>query len=136
MQIDVGIKGSDVAVTPRIRRRMTASEFEAVRPLVNISEDRFAAARAALVEGKTFKSIGQIYQWTPQSVNDAVGIVWAALERYQESQRVTANAGTLLPPGWEQVTLIAPSHLVAKWRAEIAKEALQSTRSSDDKSTS
>lgn len=34
-------------------------------------------------------------------------------------------AGALLPPGWEQVTLIAPSHLIAKFRGEIAQASPQ-----------
>jgi hypothetical protein len=104
----------------KVKRRMTAAEFEAVRPLLNISADRCEAAKAALVDGKTLASIAEVYGWSRQAVNDAVGIVWNTLERYHESQRATANAGALLPPGWEQVTLIAPSSLIAKFRAEIA----------------
>ncbi|UIT53401.1 transcriptional regulator [Xylella fastidiosa] len=64
----------------RAKRRMTAAEFEAVRPFLKISDDRIKAARAALFEGQTFQAI--------------------------------------LSPGWEQVTLIAPAHLIEKFRGE------------------
>jgi len=103
----------------RFKRRMTAAEFEAVRPLLNISDDRTEAARQALVEGRTLQAVGDQFGWSRQAVGDAVGVVWKRLEDYRESQRVAANAGALLPPGWEQVTLIAPSHLIAKFRSEI-----------------
>lgn len=110
---------------PKSKRRMTAAEFEEVRPLLKISADRCEAARAALVDGKTLASIASVYGWTRQAVNDAVGIVWATLGRYHESQRASANAGTLLPPGWERVTIIAPSRLIAKFRAEIAESSTE-----------
>jgi hypothetical protein len=99
---------------------MTAAEFEAVRPLLKISDDRIKAARLALVDGQTLQSIGEKFGWSRQAVGDSVGVVWKTFESYHESQRAAANAGALLPPGWEQVVLIAPSHLIAKFRAEIA----------------
>lgn len=105
----------------RAKRRMTAAEFEAVRPLLNISDDRIKAARLALVDGQTLQAVGDQFGWSRQAVGDAVSVVWKKLEDYHESQRVAANAGALLPPGWEQVTLIAPSHLIAKFRSEIAQ---------------
>lgn len=104
----------------RLKRRMTAAEFDAVRPLLNISDDRIEAARLALVEGRTLQIVGDQFGWSRQAVGDAVSVVWKKLEDYRESQRVAANAGALLPPGWEQVTLIAPSHLITKFRGEIA----------------
>lgn len=107
----------------KVGRRMTATDFEAVLPLLNISEDRCNAARGALVDGKSFQAMATIYGITRQAVGKSVDVVWEALERYQKAQRATANAGALLPPGWEQITLIAPSHLVSKFRAEIAQEA-------------
>ena len=107
---------------------MTEADFEAVLPLLNISEERCDAAKAFLVEGKTLQAVATTYGWTRQAVNGAVTIVWQTLERYHESQKATANAGTLLPPGWEQVTLIAPSHLIAKFRAEIAEESVETLK--------
>lgn len=110
----------------RAKRRMTAAEFEAVRPLLNISDDRIKAARLALVDGQTLQGVGNLFGWSRQAVGDAVNVVWKTLESYHESQRAAANACGLLPPGWEQVTLIAPSHLVAKFRGEIAEAAQNS----------
>lgn len=112
----------------RLKRRMAASEFEAVRPLLNISDERIEAARLALVEGRTLQAVGDQFGWSRQAVGDAVSAVWKKLEDYRESQRVTANAGALLPPGWEQVTLIAPSHLIEKFRGEIALASPQPQR--------
>lgn len=108
----------------RTKRRMTAAEFDAVRPLLpNIREDRCAAARAALVDGETLAVIAEKYGWSRQAVNTLVNTFCDALTRYHEAQRATANAGVLLPPGWEKVTLIAPSRLIDKFRAEIAELA-------------
>lgn len=108
----------------RAKRRMTGPEFDAIRPLLNISEDRVSAARAALVDGQTLQGIANLYGWgARQTVGDAVRVVWETFEKYNESQRVAASAGTLLPPGWEQVTLIAPTSLIAAFRQEIAAAA-------------
>lgn len=109
----------------RAKRRMSAAEFEAVRPLLKISDERIKAARSALVEGQTLQAIGNEFGWSRQAVGDAVDIVWRTLESYHQSQRAAANAGALLPPGWEQVILIAPSHLIAKFRGEIAEASPQ-----------
>ena len=110
----------------RPKRRMTAADFDAIRPLLpNIREDRCAAARAALVDGETLADVAEKYGWSRQAVNTVVNTFWDALTRYHEAQRATANAGVLLPPGWDQVTLIAPTRLIDKFRAEIA--ALAST---------
>lgn len=104
---------------------MTAAEFEALRPLLKISSDRIAAARAVLVDGLTYQAVGDQFGWTRQAAGDAVNIVWRTLQRYHESQKATANAGMSLPDGWEQVTLIAPSYLIPKFRGEIAEATQQ-----------
>lgn len=104
---------------------MAGVEFEAVRPLLKISNDRIEAARAALVDGQTLQAVGDRFGWSRQAVGDAVSAVWRTLENYHQSQRAVANAGALLPPGWEQVTLIAPSHLIDKFRGEIAEASPQ-----------
>lgn len=109
----------------RAKRRMTGAEFEAVRPLLKISPNRIEAARSALVDGLTLKAVGEHYGWSKQAVGDAVSVVWRTLENYHAAQSAAANAGALLPPGWEQVTLIAPRHLIAKFRGEIANTSPQ-----------
>lgn len=112
------------------KRRLSAAEFDAVCPLLKISEDRIKAARAAIVEGHTFQSIADKFGWTRQAVNNAVRDVWEVVGRYQESQRVADNAGESLPPGWERVTLITPSYLIPNFREAIAR-ALPRTMSKD-----
>lgn len=107
----------------RAKRRLTAAEFQTIRPLLKLSDERVEAARAALVDGETLQAVGARYGWTRQAAGDAVSAVWRTLESYQESQRAAASAGALLPPGWEQVTLIAPSHLIKQFRDEIAQAA-------------
>jgi hypothetical protein len=107
----------------KAKRRMTGAEFEALRPLLKISDDRVQAARLALVDGQTLQGVANLYGWSRQAVGDAVKVVWKTFERYHESQRAAASAGALMPPGWEQVTLIAPTALIAKFRAEIADSA-------------
>jgi hypothetical protein len=119
----------------RAKRRMTGHEFDAIRPLLNISEDRVNAARAALVDGQTLQGVANLYGWgARQTVGDAVRVVWETFEKYNESQRATASAGTLLPPGWEQVTLIAPSHLIAAFRQQIAAGAQEPAKKAASKS--
>jgi hypothetical protein len=102
---------------------MTAAEFQSIRPLLKLSDERIEAARAALVDGETLQAVGDRYGWTRQAAGDAVSAVWRTLESYREGQQAAASAGTLLPPGWEQVTLIAPSHLIERFRNEIAQAA-------------
>jgi len=102
------------------KRRMTAAEFDAVQPLLHMSQDRIDAARAALVDGLTQQEIAAPHGWTRQAVNDAVTSVWNVLHGYRATQSRLANSSLLLPPGWEQVTLIAPTELIERFRAEIA----------------
>jgi len=113
---------------------MTAVEFEAVRPLLKkMSADRIEAAHAALVDGETLQAMGDRFGWSRQSVNDAVRKVWRVLENYNESQRAAAEAvAASLPRGWEQVTLIAPRRLIAKFRGEIAQASGQPSRKSQE----
>jgi hypothetical protein len=106
------------------KRRITAAEFEAIRPLLqHLSRERIDAARAALVEGTPHQAIAAPHGWTRQAVNDAVTVVWKVLQDYRTGQSKSANVGLLLPPGWEQVTLIAPTALIEQFRAQIAAYA-------------
>jgi len=105
----------------RIKRRMTEADFDATRKLLkNISDERAAAARSALVDGETLAVIAERHNWSRQAVNNVVGTFWDKLGEYHEAQRAKTHAGVLVPPGWEIVTLIAPSALVEKFRHEIA----------------
>jgi hypothetical protein len=104
-------------IMAREKRRMTQADFDAVLPLLkNVSKDRCEAAKSALVDGETLAVVAARHGCSRQAINNTVN---------------TANAGVLLPPGWEQVTLIAPRSLVEKFRSEIAAAATLS--SSDQK---
>ncbi len=120
----------DMAIS---KRRMTAAEFEAVQPLLHISQDRIDAARAALVDGRTHQAIAAPHGWTRQAVNDAVTVVWNVLRDYRVAQSKSENSGLLLPPGWEKITLIAPTALIEKFRAEIAMHASAASVDRDTK---
>lgn len=105
----------------REKRRMTQADFDAVRPLLkNVSKDRCDAAKSALVDGETLAVVAARHGCTRQAINNTVNTFWNRATEYYEAQSATANAGVLLPPGWEQVTLIAPRALIEKFRAEIA----------------
>ena len=116
---------------------MIATDFDAVRVLLRISEDRINAARLALVDGQTLAGIAKLYrrkdgqEWTRQAVGDAVRVVWQTFLKFKQSERLSAQAKAAqghhaqstevpLPPGWVEVTLRAPESLVAKFRSEIA----------------
>ena len=116
---------------------MIATDFDAVRLLLRISEDRISAARQALVDGQTLASIAKRYrrkdgqEWTRQAVGDAVRVVWQTFVKFKQSERLSAQAQPArtrhapgadvpLPSGWVEVTLRAPESLVAKFRSEIA----------------
>lgn len=103
---------------PSKRRSMTAAEFEAVKPFLNISEDRIKAARLALVDQMTLQGVGSMFGWTRQAVGACVKAVWEKFEAYQESQ--TAQAASDIPPGFERVTLVAPKELIPEFYARIA----------------
>lgn len=113
-------------MTKRTKKRLTASEFKALEPLLkNISEDRRKAAYAVLVDGITMQAAAIPYGWSRQAVFDCVKQVWKAFLEYRDAQSIEAQEGLLLPAGWEKVTLIAPTALISHFREEIAKASKQ-----------
>jgi hypothetical protein len=112
-------------MAPRSKRRMSAHEFDPLIPLLDISAERIAAARAVLVDDKTLEMAAAPYGWTRQAVNSAITIVWRTRERFSEAQAI--SAGALLPAGWELVTLVAPTSLVQKFKEDIAAHAASQT---------
>lgn len=105
----------------KVKRRLSAAEFDVLLPLLRISQPRIAAARAVLVDGRTWQSVADEHGWKKQSTGDAVNVVWREFERYQETQKA-ASDNLMLPPGWERVTLVAPSYLIDRFRVQIARE--------------
>jgi hypothetical protein len=106
---------------------MSAHEFDPLIPLLDISAERIAAARAVLVDDKTLEMAAAPYGWTRQAVNSAITIVWRTRERFLEAQAI--SAGALLPAGWELVTLVAPTALVEKFKEDIAAHTATQTPS-------
>lgn len=107
---------------PRRKRHMTTAEFEAVRPLLNISKDRIDAAYSALVLGKVLQQIADQYGWSRQAVNDAANIVWATLQSYKVAQQAEVKAlNQDLPEGWEMVSIAAPVDLIEKLKEEVTR---------------
>ena len=74
------------------KRKMSAPDFDAVRPLLKISEARIDAARAVLVDGKTLQAVATAHGWKArQSVSDCVDAVCEAFERWKQSQEVVEH---------------------------------------------
>lgn len=104
-----------------------AIEFDSIRPLLNISDDRIQAARSVLVDNATYQAVANRYGWTRQAVGESVNAVWRTLLKYRETQNVAANADVSLPKGWERVELVAPSTMIAKFRMEIDQASRSQT---------
>ena len=106
---------------PARTKSMTAAEFSALEPLLNISPERVKAARLCLVDGLSYeasaKAIG--LGWSRQAAADCVRVTWKEWEKYQKSRAISATNKDV-PPGWEQVTLMAPSELLPQFYALIA----------------
>lgn len=100
-----------------MKRRLSPVDFAAVVPLVSMTPERLEAARLFLVDGASQRKIATVYGVTPQSVSDAVGIVYRTWLKQQEG----LSAGHKLPEGWVVSTLAAPAELMAKFRQEITE---------------
>ena len=121
------------------KRRMSAAEFDAVVPLLSMSENRLNAARAALVDNEKLEDIARPHGWDKQTVGGAVNIVWKAFQRVKESLRLAELGGVSylrdeldLPDGWKRVCIDAPECLIDIFQAEVEK--LKRANSSDDPS--
>nr|WP_031943360.1 TrfB-related DNA-binding protein [Pseudomonas sp. NFPP33]AGH89226.1 KorA: transcriptional repressor [uncultured bacterium] len=106
------------------KRSMTASEFAAVEPLLNISPERIKAARLALVDGMTYEGAATVIGlgWSRQAVGDCARVVWREFEAFQKAS-AAAHRNKTIPEGWEQITLVAPRELIPDFYAQIAAAA-------------
>lgn len=64
---------------------MTAREFAAAYHIMNISPERMAAARAALVDGETYLAVAKRFGWTAPAVFDSARKAVEALERFKSA---------------------------------------------------
>ncbi len=100
-------------------RRVTAEQFDAVRPyLSSLSEKRIEQARLAMVDGALLKDIADREGVSPNAISKLVRQVWETLER--QNILTTESELEVLPPGWERVTLTAPKDFIERIRAELA----------------
>lgn len=101
------------------KRRLTEREFASVRPLLRISPERQDAAYAILVANKSYTTVAAEYGCSRQSIGDAVNSVWDTYQRVLASQAAEEDDATI-PPGWERVTLVAPTEIIAAFRNVIS----------------
>lgn len=104
-----------------MKRRLAATDFLAVVPLLSMTQERMEAARLYLVDGLSQRAIAAKYGVTPQAVSDAVSIVYRTWTKQQAGLAFSGQ----VPEGWVVATLAAPPDLMAKFRLEIS-DALQS----------
>lgn len=126
----------------RIKRRMTAAEFEATRPFLTMKPARVEGARLALVEGLTLAAAAErvtkefgYESLSRQAVGEAATMFWEEFQKVAGAQATLASEDADVPAGWEKVTLVAPPELVAKFREEIAKVAPRPPRAKRSKAS-
>jgi len=100
---------------------LTEDQFNLVRPLLKISEQRIQAAYLVMVEGYTISKVSRDFGWPRQSLHKSILVVW---ETYQANEDAFLKASmakriTLLPPGWQEVTIIAPADMIERFRKAI-----------------
>ncbi|MEI7870309.1 MAG: TrfB-related DNA-binding protein [Candidatus Methylumidiphilus sp.] len=104
----------------RVIKRLTEAQFDSVRPFLRVSEKRIQSAYEAMVLGKSMTAISLEAGWCKQAVSKTVGVVWEAYQRLQKDPCTRKSKRlTLLPPGWTEVTLVAPDHVVEKIKRDF-----------------
>jgi hypothetical protein len=58
-----------------------SADLGAVDAIRCFADGRVGAARLVLVDGETLREAGVFYRWSIRSVDDFVGLAWAARER-------------------------------------------------------
>lgn len=104
-------------------RTASAKEFAEAVPFLRISADRIECARLAMVERVGGAAIAKQFNKSRPAVSGDVSAVWEVivLMRGQKAAAVGSPASsTLVPPGWEQVTIVAPSWMVQQISASLA----------------
>lgn len=110
-------------------RRLTAEQFEAVMHLISrMSSARRAAARSALVDGRTAQSVASEYGWRRSAVHNAETVVWRGYERYLAAKKAEARPHVPVPQGWVRRTIVAPRESLEKFERYLSE--LSKTRAS------
>lgn len=119
-------------VATRTKRKTTEQKFNSVIPLLSISKNRIDAARKVMVEGRTLQNVADEYGLSRQSIDGSVAVVWSAIQKYREDRVIAHSDNVIMPPGWEQVTLVAPKRLIDKFKQEIASAFLNQEKKQHD----
>ncbi len=110
----------------RKKMSMTASDFAAVRHLVNISEDRIEAARLILVEDRSYEPVAEQFGWKgKQAAYMATKAVWDRFQDYQRAQ--AASSAVALPKGWERIVFTLPTSIIDHVYTLIAEAQINET---------
>jgi hypothetical protein len=97
---------------------LTAAEFDALRPLLKIADNRISAARMALVDDVGLETIASTFGFNNrQAVNIAVSDVMKVYQRWQESIKVLT--GQKLPAGWELMIVAVPTDAAPEIRKGV-----------------
>lgn len=91
-------------------QRMTAAEFETIRPLLNISEERMEAGRLCFVEGKEQADVAKIYGWTQQGVSKIVRGIWKTFESHRAG--LAAGLAASAVSGRKRLLVIGPAAFI------------------------
>ena len=104
-----------------MKKRLTASQFQEIIKSLDIGGQTVDIARGVLVDGRPQSVFVTSLGLTRGAVSQAVNRVWSA---YLEKN---------LPPGYERVSAILPSHqayIVKKWAKDAMKK--QQEESNED----
>lgn len=102
-------------------RRLNAEQFTAVMLLISrMSLQQRAAAREALVDGKTAQAVATQYGWRRSAVHNAETRVWRVHERYEQAKAAELEASAPMPRGWMRKLVMAPKSLLRTLEADTA----------------
>lgn len=124
------------------KKQISEEEFNVLLVhLKTIDQVRLDMAKDVLVHGLKPSEVAKKYEVSPQRISMNTSVVWKAYEYERELNEmrglVTAAVhissekpknNLVVPAGWEQVTLLAPSSLVNKFRLEVQESILGATK--------
>lgn len=72
----------------RESQSITLIEFEAIKPLLKLSDDRIEAARLVLFENMTMEAAGKQFNWSKQHISKTVNKVLEILIAYRTAKKI------------------------------------------------
>ena len=95
--------------------RTNETEFLMVESFLRISPKRIKSARSVLLDGMSCQDVAIKIGCTRQAVSQTVIQIKKMIERYR-----SAIPEAKIPPGWEEFTIVAPKHLIERFRDEVS----------------